>query len=126
MTTGGGVQCWGRNFWGQLGGGTTTDSAVPLDVVGLASGVAAVSAGSDYTCALTTGGAVKCWGSNEFGQLGDGAATDRTTPVDVMGFAAVATPIPGVSPRGLVVVAALHVAFRVLGGRLVPGLRRAP
>jgi alpha-tubulin suppressor-like RCC1 family protein len=54
--------------------------------------VALVSAGSDYTCGVTTGGAAYCWGYNGFGQLGDGTGTDRLTPVAVFGgltFAAV-------------------------------------
>ena len=86
LTTGGGVKCWGRNTNGALGDGTTTDRSTPVDVSGLASGVSAIAAGTEHTCAVTTGGGIECWGRNDGGQLGDGTTTGSTVPVGVVGF----------------------------------------
>jgi alpha-tubulin suppressor-like RCC1 family protein len=82
-TDGGGVKCWGANSSGQLGDGSTTPRPQPVDVLGLTSGVAQVVAGAGHTCALVTGGEVRCWGNNVFGQLGDGTVMERHQPVTV-------------------------------------------
>lgn len=89
LTTAGGVKCWGDNHFGQLGNGSDQlFSTVPVDVVGLSSGVKAISVGVYHVCALTMDGAVKCWGKNLEGQLGDGTYENRRKPVDVVGLPA--------------------------------------
>jgi alpha-tubulin suppressor-like RCC1 family protein len=78
---GGGVQCWGENNHGQLGNGTTTNSATPVAVQGLSGTVIEVKTGSQNACALLSNGGVQCWGRNNWGQLGDGTTTSSSTAV---------------------------------------------
>jgi alpha-tubulin suppressor-like RCC1 family protein len=107
LTSGGGVKCWGANMYGQLGDGTTTNHSTPLDVAGLTSGVTAIAAGGWHTCALVSGGGVKCWGNNGYGQLGDGTRIARNTPVDVVNLAGVVTTLA---------VGGNHTCALVMGG----------
>ncbi len=83
LLTSGTVWCWGANWYGQLGDGTTTNRLTPVPVSGL-SGVSAIAAGYGHTCALLTSGTVWCWGNNGYGQLGDGTLDYRTLPDQVM------------------------------------------
>lgn len=86
ITNAGGVKCWGRNFNGQVGDGSTTDRSTPVDVSGLTSNletVIAITGGNGHTCAVTHVGVVKCWGANGNGQLGDGSTNQRLVPVNV-------------------------------------------
>jgi alpha-tubulin suppressor-like RCC1 family protein len=87
LLSGGGVNCWGGNYVGQLGNGTTTSSSLPVAVSGI-SNATAISSGSmsEHVCAVISGGTVRCWGSNRFGQLGNGTLTDSPVPVTVSGI----------------------------------------
>ncbi|NDE60266.1 MAG: RCC1 repeat-containing protein, partial [Acidimicrobiia bacterium] len=93
ITTSGGLMCWGNNDYGNLGDDTYSDRISPVAVSGLSSGVTAVAVGEYHTCALTSAGAVKCWGNNDRGQLGDGTRTTRTAPVAVSGLTSGVTAI---------------------------------
>jgi alpha-tubulin suppressor-like RCC1 family protein len=87
VTTAGVAYCWGQNTLGELGTGTSTGpeqcvngvdtlacGTTPVPVAGGLT-FAAISAGGNSTCAVTTGGAAYCWGNNRFGLLGTDPAT---------------------------------------------------
>ncbi len=78
VTTGNAAYCWGYNFAGQLGDGTTVSRTRPTRVVG---GLlfTQLSTGIFHTCALTSAGVAYCWGDNGGGRLGTGT---RTGPED--------------------------------------------
>jgi alpha-tubulin suppressor-like RCC1 family protein len=81
----GAMQCWGDNYYGQLGNGSTINSNIPVTVKGLTSHAVAITAGNQHTCALLQSGAMQCWGYNQYGQLGDGSSGSSpvTSPVTV-------------------------------------------
>lgn len=81
------LRCWGRNYYGQAGVGTTTDRYLPSQVhapVGVT--LREPTAGPDFTCARGSDGKAYCWGRNASFNLGDGTGTDRLTPVIVAGM----------------------------------------
>jgi len=72
--------CWGYNFDGQLGDGTTDDRYEPVLV---ATDVVDVGGGQSHTCLLDAQGRPFCWGANGYGQLGDGTDVPKLTPSPV-------------------------------------------
>lgn len=84
----GGAWCWGNNFHGSLGNNEiNTYRTKPVAVTGL-TGVTALTAGLEHTCALTVGGSVMCWGRDLEGQLGAGRLLWSGTAQD-------GVPLPG-------------------------------
>lgn len=66
------VKCWGSNYKGQLGDGTTDQRFTPVSVgLGVGRTAKAITLGQTFTCAILDDNSIKCWGSNEFGQLGN-------------------------------------------------------
>lgn len=86
VTLTGAAKCWGNNDDGELGNGNNTSSNRPVTVRGLNRGVAAISAGSHFTCAKLTSGVVKCWGKGTYRQLGNGSNSSANIPVRVVGL----------------------------------------
>ncbi|MFL5441528.1 MAG: RCC1 domain-containing protein, partial [Myxococcales bacterium] len=96
QTTAGAAYCWGDNTSGELGDGTTINTAIPIwsttpvQVIG-GLGFAAVSAGGvvdntgPHSCGVTTAGKAYCWGNNAYAELGDGTTIARASPVPVTG-----------------------------------------
>lgn len=82
------VSCWGSNGRGQVGNGEAGRSvSKPVEVAGISDAVD-VAAGGQFSCAALASGAVKCWGWNARGQIGDGTLIDRLEPTEVKGLQA--------------------------------------
>jgi alpha-tubulin suppressor-like RCC1 family protein len=83
------VYCWGDGLDGDLGNNATIQANVPVEVVGVGgvgvlSGILSITAGAGHTCALSSVGAVYCWGSNTQGALGASApGAQSSVPVPV-------------------------------------------
>jgi alpha-tubulin suppressor-like RCC1 family protein len=102
LRVGGTVACWGADGSGQLGDGgeagtsyrpvtvtIDTDADPAVEALAPLTGAVAVASGEFHSCALLATGAVRCWGHNGFGQLGNGATlpgTMSTTAVPVSGL----------------------------------------
>lgn len=86
LTTEGHAACFGNNFGGMVGDGTTGNQRFePVWVVdtGVLSGqhLTQIETGAVHTCALADDGTIACWGINAQGQLGDGTTSDSLVPV---------------------------------------------
>jgi alpha-tubulin suppressor-like RCC1 family protein len=135
VTTGGESYCWGGNFNGQLGDGTTTDRSSPVRVLGILH-VTAVSAGAAHTCAVTTDGAAYCWGRNFTGQLGNGSTGPQcgdfglpcsTVPVAVVGTLRFAAVSAGANHTcGVTTIGGAYCWGDNQGGQLGDGTRTGP
>jgi hypothetical protein len=79
------VFCWGENRFGHLGADTQAKySRVPAEVVGIDAAVA-VGAGDHHACAVLDNGALRCWGWNYSGQLGNGKAGENAFAPEKVG-----------------------------------------
>jgi alpha-tubulin suppressor-like RCC1 family protein len=97
VVSGGELRCWGWNFYGQLGEGTTVNRNIPARVQYLTDGAAGIAIGWGHTCVVTGLGAVKCWGFNGSGQLGDGTWIDSKVPLTVIRLEPATSPTPSIT-----------------------------
>jgi hypothetical protein len=81
VRTDGTLWTWGRNQYGQLGDGTTTDRTSPIQI-GSATTWQSVAAGDSHTVAVRTDGTLWAWGYNNNGQVGEGTTT-ITSPLQI-------------------------------------------
>jgi alpha-tubulin suppressor-like RCC1 family protein len=76
------VQCWGYNYYGQLGNNSGTNSSIPVPVSNISSATA-LAIGDSHSCVLLSDHSVQCWGNNMWGQLGNNSIINSSIPVPV-------------------------------------------
>lgn len=76
--------CWGNNYFGQLGDGSTTNRTTPVRVQGVVL-YQMIAGGSGHTCGVAVDGRAFCWGTNADGQLGNGSKRSSVLPIAVAG-----------------------------------------
>ena len=79
--------CWGHNGFGQLGNNNTVNSLTPVavDTAGVLASktIKQIASGGISSCVIASDDKAYCWGSNNFGQLGNGNLKNSSTPTPV-------------------------------------------
>ena len=76
---------WGNNPYGQIGDSSITNRSTPVSILGARKTFCQISSGYWHSAAIDKNGRVWCWGSNNYGQIGDNTVTSRRTPVSILG-----------------------------------------
>jgi alpha-tubulin suppressor-like RCC1 family protein len=99
----GDVHCFGSNYFGELGDGTTNNSKMPVKAAAI-SGAKQIATGAELSCAVLSNGSVSCWGLNDQGQLGQGDVDKliHPAPVTVPGLDGPAKSVAASSISGAV------------------------
>ncbi len=103
------VMCWGYGFHGELGNGSTSNKNTPTSVTNLGGKVLALDVGNYNVCVIMNDGALKCWGDNRFGQIGDNTRTNRYTPTSTVNLG---------GPAVAVSLGDMHTCAIISGGTL--------
>ena len=113
----GDVKCFGRNEYGQLGYGDTDsigddssemgDSLSAVDL-GDTFSTSQISVGGHHVCAVSDDGDVKCWGRNDYGQLGYEDTENRGDGSSEMGDDLPVVDLGDTFTASQVVAGALH------------------
>jgi alpha-tubulin suppressor-like RCC1 family protein len=79
------IRCWGQGVNGELGNGATENALTPVTVSGISTAVGLTGGWWHHSCGLLADGSVRCWGTNAWGQFGNGTTTDSAVPVAMSG-----------------------------------------
>lgn len=117
------VACWGRNDRGQLGKGAGPDENRPVEVTvpsnAALTGVTALGVGDTHGCARLSNSQVRCWGRNNFGQIGDRSTVDRRRAVAMQNVGGTAN-LGGAGTGQFAIGGGLeHTCVRLSGGQAV-------
>jgi alpha-tubulin suppressor-like RCC1 family protein len=85
IKTDGTLWTWGRGDLGSLGDNTLVDKSSPVQTVAGGTNWKQVSVGVQFSHAIKTDGTLWTWGRNDYGSLGDGTETRRSSPVQIAG-----------------------------------------
>ena len=100
------VQCWGNNFNGTIGNGQAAYGTVPPTTVAGVTNAIGIAAGGGHSCALLSDHSMKCWGGNQYGELGDGTTTRQTSAV----------PVSGITDATAIAAGGMHTCAVLTGG----------
>jgi len=106
LSNAGNTYCWGENYYGELGNGSTVSASAPVRVLKGAAvsadndgtylaNLKSIDAGFCYNCALSNAGNTYCWGYNDTGEIGNDSTAAAHTPVRVLKGAAVSADNDG-------------------------------
>ena len=90
LSSTGAVYCWGSDSYGQLGDGatvsTSTGPAFKVVQVQNVSDAQVIAGGNYFSCAIETGGGIKCWGNNTFQEIPGTGLTKVESAITVPGI----------------------------------------